>query len=116
MAIPPSVGMRERSGEVMASTIVRSHRRFGTAARIAGVMAVIAALLAGGRVGLQRARAADALHVAPGGTGDCTAAWPCGTLDAAFARAASGGRILMAGGHYGDQRISSNKTAAALFA
>ncbi|RLB52404.1 MAG: hypothetical protein DRJ42_14925 [Deltaproteobacteria bacterium] len=61
------------------------------------------ALAAFSVVGLgSRGAAALDLHVAPGGTGDGSAASPFGTIDAALGAASDGDRVVLHEGDYGD--------------
>jgi hypothetical protein len=46
------------------------------------------------------------LYVAPGASGSCTAASPCGSMNAAYRAAQLGDTVLMAGGTYGEQNLS----------
>ena len=61
------------------------------------------------------ASAASTLYVAPGGSGSaCTSSAPCGSFDAAYAAAAPGDTVQVAGGTYSGQSITaSNKTSGA---
>ena len=61
------------------------------------------------------ASAASTLYVAPGGSGSaCTSSAPCGSFDAAYAAAAPGDTVQVAGGSYSGQSITaSNKTSGA---
>ncbi len=61
------------------------------------------------------ASAASTLYVAPGGSGSaCTSSAPCGSFDAAYAAAAPGDTVQVAGGTYSGQSITApNKTSGA---
>src|SRR3954471_8341492 len=54
------------------------------------------------------------LVVASGGTGDCTAAQPCGSVNDAFKRAGAGDEIELREGTYARQQIE-NRVAATTF-
>ncbi len=55
-------------------------------------------------------------YVSPGGSGNCTAASPCGSIDVALRSASAGGTILLASGRYPTQVIHDTGGRAAHFA
>lgn len=55
------------------------------------------------------------LHVAPGGTGDCSTGSPC-SLARALQLAGAGDRVALAGGDYGEVKLASSTRLAALTA
>ncbi|WP_272473963.1 hypothetical protein [Baekduia alba] len=58
-------------------------------------------------------RVAPTIFVAPGATGeDCTAAAPCGSLDAALGKAKPGAGVQLAAGRYGPQILKSDARPA----
>jgi hypothetical protein len=67
----------------------------------------LAATISGAVVAIETSEAAGASvwYVKPGGTGDCTSTRPCGSIDAAFAKATAGDHIQLAAGTYPKQTI-----------
>jgi hypothetical protein len=73
-------------------------------------MRLILAVLLTVLIGCASAEAAT-LHVAPGGTGNCTSASPCGSFGVAEATAQPGDVVEVRDGTYGHQTLVVNRAA-----
>ncbi len=115
------VSVQEEQSAVPGAGDGRTRRRSITAGwTVAAVLAWVVALgtasvVSGfpfsGDAGRAKAPAATAdLFVAPGGMGDCSPGWPCGSLQDAVSRASSGQVIEMKGGSYVAQAVKRANT------